>query len=92
MASLSPLNPFAPMAVPIFFGVGKALFFTFAGAIALLIVAVWWSASSDGIALPRERWPLPVRFLALLGWGCWIGGLLGQVLAYFLHVGVAARW
>lgn len=92
MTSLSPLNPFAPMAVPIFFGVDKALFFTFAGAIALLIVAVWWSASSDGIALARERWPLPVRLLALLGWGCWIGGLLGQVLAYFLHVGVATRW
>jgi len=92
MASLNPLNPFAPMAVPIFFGVDKALFFTFAGAVALLSVAVWWSASSDGIALPRERWPLPVRFLALLGWGCWIGGLFGQVLAYFVHVGVAARW
>ena len=85
------LDANASMAVPIFFGVAKALFFTFAGGLALLVVAVWWSWAGDGIAIPRERWPVPVRFLALLGWGCFIGGILGQVLAQVLHVGVA-RW
>jgi len=85
------LDPSAPMSVPIFFGVTKALFFTYAGALALLLVALWWSWAGDGIAVPRERWPAPVRLLALLGWGCFIGGVVGQVLAQFLHVGVA-RW
>jgi hypothetical protein len=91
MGLSSLLDPFAPMAVPIFFGVDKGLFFTFLGAAALFLVAVWWSLAGDGIAIPRERWPRPVRALALLGWGCWAGGLLGQLLAYFLQVGVA-RW
>jgi hypothetical protein len=91
MGPLNPLDPFAPMAVPIFFGVDKALGFTFIGALALLLVAVWWAVAGDGVAIPRERWPRPVRLLALLGWGCWGGGLLGQVLAYVLHVGLT-RW
>jgi hypothetical protein len=85
-----PLDPSAPMAVPVFFGVATALFFTFAGGLALLAVAVWWAWSGDGIAVPRERWPLPIRALALFGWGCFIGGILGQVLAHVIHVGVAS--
>ena len=85
------LDPNAPMAVPIFFGVAKMWFITALGGVALLLSAVWWSAAGDGIEVPRERWPVPVRLLALVGWGCFIGGLLGQVLTQFLHVGVA-RW
>ncbi|MGH7319013.1 MAG: hypothetical protein ACRELA_05220 [Candidatus Rokuibacteriota bacterium] len=90
MESLMLFDPWAPMAVPIFFGVARGLFFTFAGGIALLVVAAWWSWASDGISLARERWPTSVRMLALLGWGCFVGGVLGQVLALFRHVGVAS--
>jgi hypothetical protein len=82
-------DPNASMAVPLFFGVAKGLAFTYVGGVALLLVALWWSWAGDGIELPREQWPGPVRFLALLGWGCFAGGIVGQVLAHFAHVGVA---
>ncbi len=90
MESLMLLNPWAPMAVPIFFGVAKGLFFTLVGGAALLVVAVWWSWAGDGISIERARWPTSVRMLALVGWGCFIGGILGQVLAHVMHVGVAS--
>ncbi len=61
------------------------------GGVLLLLVAIWWSAASDGIRLPRERWPAAVRAAAVAGWGLFIGGLVVQVVGYFVQVGVA-RW
>lgn len=86
-----PFDPTVPMAVPVFFGVAKGLLFVFLGGLALLVVALWWAWAGDGLHIPRERWPWPVRALALVGWGAFVGGLVGQVVAYFVHVGVA-RW
>jgi hypothetical protein len=71
--------------------VALSLFIGYAGALMLLLAALWWSWAGDGIEVPRERWPAPVRLLALVGWGCFIGGLFGQVIAHVRDVGVA-RW
>jgi len=60
------------------------------GGVLLLLVAVWWSAS-DGIRVPRERWPAVARAAAVAGWGLFIAGMVVQVVGYVAHVGVA-RW
>jgi hypothetical protein len=61
----------------------------FLGGLILLVVAGWWSWASDGIAIARDRWPGPVRLMALAGWALFAGGLILQVVGYFVHVGVA---
>jgi hypothetical protein len=61
----------------------------FLGGLILLLVAGWWSWASDGIAISRDRWPGPVRLAALAGWALFAGGLILQVVGYFVHVGVA---
>jgi hypothetical protein len=61
----------------------------FLGGLILLAVAGWWSWAGDGIAVPRERWPGPVRLAALAGWVLFVVGIALQVVGYFVHVGVA---
>lgn len=63
----------------------------FVGGGLLLVLALWWSRAGDGISVARDRWPRPMRALAILGWVLWVGGLFVQVLGYFAAVGVA-RW
>jgi hypothetical protein len=79
------------MAVPIFMVVNLGLAMTLLGGGLLLAVALWWTWASDGIEVPRQRWPNPVRFGAMVGWGLWVGGLVVQIAGMFDHVGVA-RW
>ena len=79
------------MGVPIFTVVNLGLALTFLGGGVLLLVALWWTVKSDGIEIPRRRWPNPVRFGAMLGWALWLGGLAVQIAGMFDHVGVA-RW
>jgi hypothetical protein len=79
------------MGVPLMTGVNLGLLATFVGAGLLLVTALWWTAAGDGISVPRERWPAPVRGLAVAGWALWAGGLAVQVAAHFVQVGVA-RW
>jgi hypothetical protein len=79
------------MAVPIFAMVNAGLAMTFLGGGLLLLIALWWTRSGDGIEIPRQRWPAPVRFAAMAGWLLWVGGLAVQVLGQFGMVGVA-RW
>jgi hypothetical protein len=54
----------------------------------LLLVAAWWSWASDGVSLPRERWPGPVRLAAAAGWGFFMAGIAVQLVGYFVQVGV----
>jgi hypothetical protein len=79
------------MAVPIFTVVNVGLAMTFLGGGLLLGVALWWTGASNGIEVPRQQWPNPVRFSAMAGWGLWVGGLVVQIAGMFDHVGVA-RW
>jgi hypothetical protein len=79
------------MGVPMMMGVNLGLAAAFAGAGLLLLSALWWTIASDGIELPRSRWPALLKLMATAGWGLWIGGLVVQVLAHFSQVGVA-RW
>ena len=79
------------MGVPQMWTVDGGLAAVFAGAGLLLLVALWWSRAGDGIAVPRERWPVAIRGIAVVGWLLWIGGLFIQILGQFGPVGVA-RW
>ncbi len=79
------------MAVPVFNVVNLGLAMCFLGGGILLLVAVWWAWSGDGIEIPRPRWPAAARFGAMAGWLLWVGGLIVQVLGFFGPVGVA-RW
>lgn len=79
------------MGVPVFMVVNAGLAMTFLGAGLLLLVAVWWSWTGDGIEVPRERWPGAVRLAAVAGWLLWAGGIGVQVIGQFDQVGVA-RW
>jgi hypothetical protein len=79
------------VAVSVMLPVDAGLAAVYIGGLLLLMVAGWWSWASDGIAMPRERWPLAVRAAALGGWGFFIGGMALQLVGYFVHVGVA-RW
>ena len=77
------------MSVPEMMPVNAGLAAQFLGGLILLAVAGWWSWASDGIAISRERWPGPVRLAALAGWALFVGGIILQVVGYFVHVGVA---
>jgi hypothetical protein len=79
------------MAVPAFTVVNAGLAMTFLGAGLLLLIALWWTRTSDGIEVPRHKWPLAVRFGAMAGWVLWVGGFAVQLLGHFGMVGVA-RW
>jgi hypothetical protein len=79
------------MAVPIFTVVNLGLAMTFLGGGLLLAIALWWTYASDGIEMPRQRWPGAVRLGAIAGWGLWLGGLAIQIAGMFDQVGVA-RW
>jgi hypothetical protein len=79
------------MAVPVFTVVNVGLAMTFLGGGLLLLVALWWTRSSDGIEVPRHRWPAMVRLGAMAGWLLWIGGFAVQLVGLFDRVGVA-RW
>jgi hypothetical protein len=79
------------MAVPVFMVVNAGLAMTFLGGGLLLLIALWWTTTGDGIEVPRQRWPVSVRFGATAGWLLWLGGLAVQVLGQFGMVGVA-RW
>lgn len=79
------------MAVPSMLVVNAGLAAIFGGAGLLLLTALWWSWAGDGISVPRERWPGPVRAMATLGWLLWVGGMALQLLGQFGPVGVA-RW
>jgi hypothetical protein len=77
------------VSVPEMMPVNAGLAAVFLGGLILLAVAGWWSWASDGIAVPRERWPGAVRLAAFAGWALFIGGLVVQVVGYFTTVGVA---
>ncbi len=79
------------MAVSVMVPVDVGLTAVYFGGCLLLMVAGWWSWAGDGIAIPRERWPLAAQTAALGGWALFIGGIALQLVGYFLHVGVA-RW
>lgn len=79
------------MGVPVMVPVDAGLAAVYLGGFLLLMVAAWWSRAGDGIAIPRERWPLAARAAALGGWGFFIGGIALQLVGYFVHVG-GARW
>lgn len=79
------------MAVPVFNLVNAGLAMTFLGGGLLLLIALWWTVKGDGVAIPRSRWPAPVRLGAMAGWLLWVGGLAVQLLGQFGMVGVA-RW
>ena len=79
------------MAVPVFMLVNAGLLMTFLGGGLLLLIALWWTRAGDGIEIPRQRWPVPVRFGAMAGWLLWVGGIAVQLLGHFGMVGVA-RW
>ena len=79
------------MAVPAFTVVNVGLAMTFLGGGLLLLVALWWTRASDGIEVPRQRWPVVVRFSVMAGWLLWVGGFAVQLLGHFGMVGVA-RW
>jgi hypothetical protein len=83
------MTPIPGMAVPIFTVVNVGLAMTFLGGGLLLLVAIWWTRASDGIELPRQRWPAAAFFGAMAGWLLWIGGLAVQILGQFGMVGVA---
>jgi len=77
------------MEVPEMFLVDGGYAATLLGGLMLLGVAVWWSWAGDGIEVPRERWPRPVRMAAVAGWALFAGGILLQVVGYLAQVGVA---
>ena len=79
------------MGVPIFTVVNAGLAMTFLGAGLLLLIALWWTWASDGVDVPRQRWPAMARFGALAGWLLWVGGFVVQLVGFFDQVGVA-RW
>ena len=79
------------MAVPAFTVVNVGLAMTFLGGGLLLLIALWWTRASDGVEVPRQKWPLAVRFGAMAGWFLWVGGFAVQLLGHFGMVGVA-RW
>jgi hypothetical protein len=79
------------MAVPVFTMVNVGLAMTFLGAGLLLLIALWWTRASDGVEVPRQRWPAIVRFGAMAGWLLWVGGFVVQLVGLFDQVGVA-RW
>jgi hypothetical protein len=79
------------MGVPIFTVVNVGLGMMFLGAVLLLLIAIWWSWTGDGIEIPRERWPGTVRLAAVAGWLLWAGGIGVQIAGQFDQVGVA-RW
>ena len=79
------------MAVPVFTVVNAGLAMTFLGGGLLLLIALWWTVTGDGIEVPRSRWPAPVRLGAMAGWLLWVGGLAVQVARTVRQVGVA-RW
>jgi hypothetical protein len=79
------------MGVPIFTVVNAGLVLTFLGGGLLLLIALWWSWTGDGIEIPRQRWPLFARLGAMAGWLLWLGGIAVQLLGQFGMVGVA-RW
>jgi hypothetical protein len=79
------------MAVPIFTIVNAGLAMVFLGGGLLLLIALWWAWTGDGIEIPRQRWPLVARLGALAGWILWLGGIAVQILGQFGMVGVA-RW
>jgi hypothetical protein len=78
------------MGVPVMMGVNLGLAAAAAGGGLLLLVALWWTMASDGVSVPRDRWPGPVRALAAVGWLLWIGGLAVQTAWFFGPVGVAS--
>jgi hypothetical protein len=55
----------------------------------LLLVAAWWSWASDGVSVPRERWPGEIRLAAAAGWGLFLAGIVVQLVGYFGQVGLA---
>jgi hypothetical protein len=77
--------------VPVMVPVNAGLAAECLGGLILLMIAAWWSQASDGIAIPRDRWPLVARAGALGGWGFFVGGIALQVVGYLTHVGVT-RW
>ena len=77
------------MGVPAMYLVDGGLTAALLGGGLLLLVAVWWSLRGNGLAVPRDGWPVPVRLAALAGWVLWVGGLALQVLGHFGVVGVA---
>ncbi len=79
------------MGVPVFMVVNVGLLMMFLGAGLLLLIAVWWSWTGDGIEIPRARWPATVRLAAMAGWLLWAGGIGVQIIGQFDQVGVA-RW
>ena len=79
------------MGVPAMGVVNAGLAAVFLGGGILLAVALWWSATGDGIGISRDRWPAPVLVAGIAGWVLWVGGLAAQVLGYFAVVGVG-RW
>ena len=76
------------MGVPAMTSVNAGLAAVFLGGLLLLAVAAWWSWAGDGISVPRERWPRPVRLAALAGWGLFLAGIALQLIGYFGEVGV----
>lgn len=78
------------MAVPTMTVVNGGLAMVFVGGGLLLLTALWWSWAGDGVSVPRERWPGPIRATAMAGWLLWAGGFLLQLLGYFGQVGVAS--
>ncbi len=77
------------MGVPKMIMVDAGLAAAFVGAGLLLLVALWWSWTGNGIAVARERWPGALRAAATVGWVLWGGGLFVQLLGHFGIVGVA---
>lgn len=78
------------MGVPTMVSVNAGLAAVFLGGLLLLGVAGWWAWTGDGIAVPRERWPGPVRLAAAAGWGFFLAGIALQLIGYFGQVGVAS--
>jgi hypothetical protein len=77
------------MSVVTMYGVNAAYTAMGLGGLLLLTVAMWWSWVGDGIEVERERWPGAIRLAAVAGWGLFMGGIVGQLVAYFGPVGVA---
>jgi xanthine/uracil/vitamin C permease (AzgA family) len=76
------------MGVPAMTSVNVGLAAVFLGGLLLLAVAAWWSWAGDGVSVPRERWPGPIRLVAMAGWGFFLAGIALQLIGYFGQVGV----